>query len=79
MIQFAEVLELVPTLTAEQRGELRIALDQPSVPAAPQNDPTRPKCSVVGFLADEPELADELLRVIAENRARPFRVIDPAL
>jgi len=75
MSPFENIVDAVHGLSNEEKLKLRLLLDQEITESPPKNGAT-PRSSLIGLLADEPELADRMMESIYEHRARPLRIDD---
>ena len=72
MSPYEHIVDAVHGLSQEEKFKLRLLLDQ-DLKQAPVNDGQNARPSFIGLLADEPELADQILEsamVARETRQR---------
>jgi hypothetical protein len=73
MSPFENIVDAVHGLSHEEKLKLRLVLDREITESPPKNGDT-PRSSLIGLLADEPELADQILEsAMTARETRPLR------
>jgi hypothetical protein len=73
MSPFENIVDAIHGLSGEEKIELRLLLDQ-EIAQSPQKNRDAPRSSLIGLLADEPELADQILEsAMIARETRPLR------
>jgi hypothetical protein len=74
MSAFENVVDAIHGLSHEEKFKLRLLLDEDLKQTPPKNGEPRRK-SLIGLLADEPELADQILEsAMIARETRPLRM-----
>ena len=73
MSPFENIVDAIHGLSDEEKLRLRLLLDQEIAQSPPEGGAT-PRSSLIGLLADEPELADQILEsAMIARETRPLR------
>jgi len=74
MSPFENIVDAIHGLSDEEKFKLRLLLDQEIAQNPPKNG-DMPPSSLIGLLADEPELADQILEsAMTARETRPLRL-----
>ncbi len=74
MSPFENIVDAIYGLSDQEKFKLRLLLDQEIAQKHPKNGDKTPS-SLIGLLADEPELADQILESAMTTReTRPLRL-----
>jgi hypothetical protein len=75
MSPFENVVDAIRGLSNEEKFKLRLLLDR-EIAQSPPKSGDAPRSSLIGLLADEPELADQILEsAMIARETRPFRTL----
>jgi len=73
MSPFENIVDAIHDLSNEEKFELRLLLDKELKREPPKDAPAR-RSALIGLLADEPELADQILEsAMIARETRPLR------
>lgn len=74
MSPFENIVDAIHGLSNEEKFKLRLLLDREIAQSPPKSGDT-PRSSLIGLLADEPDLADQILEsAMIARETRPFRI-----
>lgn len=77
MSRFDSVVDVILGLSHEEKLKLRRLLDTELQSATiPDKDVHGPRSDLIGLFADEPDLMDEVVQSVYEQRSRPLRMAE---
>lgn len=75
MSPFENIVGAIHGLSREEKLELRVLLEtELQSTAVPTNNACGPRTALIGLFANEPDMMDEVMKSVYEQRSRPLRV-----